>query len=67
VPRTKKPGDLAYGYRMQYRKQGDYLLSHILCWRKKKEGPPPEWDHLKKNPQMAWGRLFKRGRLIDSF
>jgi hypothetical protein len=67
MPRTKKLGDLAYGYRLQYRKQGDHLLSQSTCWRKKKEGPPPEWDHLKQNPQIVCGRLFKRGRLIDLF
>ena len=67
MSRYKKAGDLAYGYRLQYRKQGDHLLSHVVYWRRKKDGPPPEWDQVKKDPQMVWGRLFKRGRIIDSF
>ncbi len=67
MPRKKKPGDLTYGYRLQYKKQGASTFSQITCWRKKKDGPPPEWDHLKKNEQMIRGRLFKSGRLVDSF
>ena len=67
MPRKKKPGQLASSYRVQYTRQGEHLLCHILCWRKKKEGPPPEWDHLKKDPQIVRGRLFKSGRKIDSF
>src|SRR6266699_2574807 len=61
----RKQGDLAYG--VQYRKQGEHLLSHILCWRKKKEGAPPEWEQLKKDAQIVRDRLFKSGRMIDSF
>ncbi len=67
MPRTKKPGELAYGYHMQYRKQGDHLLCQRTCWREKTEGLPPEWDQIKKNPQIVRGRLFRRGRIIDSF
>jgi hypothetical protein len=67
MPRTKRPGELAYGYRLQYRKQGDHLLSQSTCWRKKTEGLPPEWNQLKQNPQIVRGRLYKRDRMIDSF
>jgi hypothetical protein len=67
MPRRKKPGDLAYGYLLQYKKQGDHLLSHLRCWREKKDGLPPEWYQLKQNPQIVRGRLFKSGRMIDSF
>ena len=67
MPRRKKPGDLAYGYRLQYKKQGEQALSQSMYWRKKKDGLPPEWDHLKKNPQIVRGRLFRSGRMIDSF
>jgi hypothetical protein len=67
MSRTKKPGELAYGYHMQYRKQGDHLLCQSICWRKKKEGLPPEWDQIKQNPQIVRGRLYKRGRMIDAF
>lgn len=67
MPRRKKPGDLAYGYRLQYCKQGEHLLSETRAWRKKKDGLPPEWDQIKQNPQMVRGRLFKSGRLIDRF
>jgi hypothetical protein len=67
MPRSKKQGDLAYGYRVQYSKRGEHLLSHILCWRKKQEGPPPEWDQRELDAQIVRGRLFKSGRMIDSF
>ena len=67
MPRKKKPGELAYSYRVQYTRQGDHVLSHILCWRKKKEGAPPEWEQLKKDAQIVRDRLFKSGRMIDSF
>jgi len=66
LPR-KKQGELLYGYRIQYARRGEYVLSEFFRWRKKKDGPPPEWDQLKKNEQMSRGRLFKRGRMIDSF
>jgi len=65
--RRKKPGDLAYGYRLQYCKQGEHRLSETRSWRKKKDGLPPEWDQIKQNPQIVRGRLFKSGRLIDTF
>ncbi len=67
MPRNQKPGDLAYGYRVQYKKQGEHLFSTLTFWRRKKDGLPPEWGHLKQNPQVVRGRLFKHRRLIDSF
>jgi hypothetical protein len=67
MQRGKKPGELAYGYRIQYAKRGHYASSQLFCWRKKKDGLPPEWEQLKQNEQVSRGRLFKRGRMIDSF
>ena len=67
MPRREKQGDLAYGYRLQYKKQGEYAFSQTTCWRRKKDGPPPEWENLKKSFQIVRGRLFRSGRMIDSF
>ena len=36
MPRRKKQGDLAYGYRLQYKKQGEYSFSQTTCWRRKR-------------------------------
>jgi hypothetical protein len=67
MPRRKKQGDPAYGYRLQYKKQGEYTFSQTTYWRRKKDGPPPEWEKLKRSSQIVRGRLFRSGRMIDAF
>ena len=41
------------------------LSNHLLA--EEKDGPPPEWENLKKSSQIVRGRLFRSGRMIDSF
>jgi hypothetical protein len=67
--KAQKPWQRARGYRIQFADRSNPYRLHKLpiIWWPESDGIPPQWEAIKNDPNVVYGRLFRSGRKCEEF